>query len=441
MRPRRILTGSQLAAERLASTEAVPLWRWLGELARSETEKLPANGATLREVARLALLGGDGRLGRLGGGSASEHAHLVKSLDDTLGSLRAAGTTAEDLALTGTDRGRTLAGLLDRADRELERRGAFDPRALPGAAREGARGPAFESIELRGVVDFSPALLRLLAGLHQSSREVGGQGVRVVLPRFDDPEHPMSALGSYLERAFAESPDPIDLAWEEPAPPEHVTVISAQTPRAEARAIAARVSDALAEGAAPEQIAIATPSLAPLRDALLVALDDARIPYADLAGRPLLDRPEARGLLGALELCERGFSRDFLMEWLRLPGLHAGRVFEERSARAAARQAERLTHLLARVTVLFDPDGSGIVAAVASQERAEPALKAAAGRLVQVLGRLATERTLLGAGRALLALVEGARLGKTTAEDLAQALGAEKLGVANAPRALAEGAM
>lgn len=427
------------------------LWR----AARPELTAAPR--ALVRLATKQALEGLElGRADR-----RAPRAPLITQADRTLAALRAAGSTAADLRQTGTERGRALAILYERVDRALASVGYYDDRSLLAGAElaVGARELAVDHRVLRieGDLDLSAGRVRFYLDLHAALAGAGG-GLTLVLPRFDEADHPVLRLAERLEARLGEEAQPFEIEWSEPAERQRsvlkqadaarVDLVFGHGPDAAARAVARAVADAMADGVAPDRIAV----LAELADqgtrlALRGALDRAGVPYAEANGAPVFDVPEARTLLALVEMSGRRLDRDALVELLRTPGLHPGSVVGERDESVAIERATQLAARLARLPLSVDDDGALLVDALASElagsdDNGEEAwMLGATERLAAAILALSARPTYAGMTRALVEACERLRLGDPSAAEIAHALAAEGSAAAVPLRSIAEGAV
>lgn len=427
-----VLVPTERHVERARVEGVVAMRRFFDRLAAElRTELSPASGAARRLAARRALAASrtSPSLARLFEGSSAEQAALVTALDATIGTLIESGATKDDLSRTGTARGAELAGLLAHVEEELGRARLYDPRSLVGAGaiESGWAAGDRRALAVEGVTRPHGVFLEHLLAIHRGHRSVGGEGVTVRLPRFDDPDHPMSQVAALLERRLATEPDALEIEWLETAQPE-IAVVEAHGPAAEARAATARVLAALEAGVAPESIAICAPPgdesiLSPLRVALL----EARIPFSEEGGRPAGSIPEVRAALSLLSMASRSITRDGLVELLRLPGLHAGAFVGARDEVEAATRAARLAHEIRQLSIQRDPTGEGFVEALrsgASEGIAGWAAESTA-RLCRAIASLRDVEALAPLARDYLDLVTRMRLGAPSAREIAFALRAQ----------------
>ncbi|MBL9022223.1 MAG: PD-(D/E)XK nuclease family protein [Myxococcales bacterium] len=424
-----VLVPTERHVERARAEGVVSRRRFFGRLAAElHPEVTPATGALVRLACRAALgaASTSPALSRLFDASSAERTALVSALDATIGALREAGATPGDLGQTRTTRGAELGELLASVDDKLASLRRADERALLAPAdverawSVGDRGPVI----VEGTAHLGGALLDLLLAIHRGHLNAQGLGVRVRLPRFDDPEHPMSLLAASLERRLASEPDALEIEWLDP-PEQTCHVVEAHSPAAEARAAVARVLAALDDGAAPEAIAICVPPgdeaiLSPLR----AALAEARVPFSEDTGRPATSIPEVRAALSLLNMASRTITRDGLVELLRLPGLHAGAFVGAPGEVEAAGQAARLAHELRQISIVRDTTGDGFVEALraAKQDHQLDWAADATARLCHAITSLRDRGGLAPVARAWLDLISRMRLGDPSAREIAYAL-------------------
>lgn len=303
-----------------------------------------------------------------------------------------------------------------------------------------------QAAELRfeQVLDWTPLRLELACALAaRLGRE--GAAVRIVLPYLPERGHLADdALGAVLrdlEARGARGPAP-ELVLEEPAPapplvafasrlfqarrgpgaPEAaIGLRSCASPAAEAREAALRCARLLAEGAAPERIAVVARTLSDaVVDELGAALDRQGLPWRERRGRPASSTAPARLAASLPGLVERGFPREELAALLAAPWL-ALRAGAERAPPQAV--ARRLREARAR----DDRTDGGIsarLAALAAQLRAQGAeepraaerlerqavevdeVRARAQRAIDALCALPARATVAGHAQALRALLE-----------------------------------
>lgn len=433
--------------ERAGARDVTSRRRLRARLLRDARPELrPASGALLRLVTRGALL-------ELAWGRAEDGiglASLVTHADRALGSLREAGTSADDLRATGTERGRALASLLERVDRRLAALDACDARA-PLSTVDLARGVAAlarDHVDVRVAADptLAPGRVSEYLALHRALAAHGG-GLTLELLRFDAPEHPLSRLAEALEARLAEEREPFEIEWIEAAPAPPTDVVLAQGPDAAARATARAVQEAVDAGVAPDRLVVlAETHDEPTRLALRAALERAAIPCAEARGSPIDAAPEARTLLALIAMSGRRLERDGLVELLRTPGLHPGSVVGERDEAAATRRAARLATHLARLPLGVADDGALFVDALRSElaDHGDPEdawMLGATERLTSAVLALAERPTWSGLIGRVLDVSARLRLGDPSATEVAHALAAERGATALPLRSIAEGAV
>ena len=410
-----------------------------------------ATHVVVKEVARERLLPGAGEVP-----TEATAAALASTLDRAVGTLRRAGHVSPGAARRSL--GVWAAAVQTRVDARLQQAGWFDARgagALLARRFASAYVEELDELGVLGGVVLSDVLpwdgddLMWLEALHGRSRDAGGAGVTLRLPRFSgvSPADGAAAgasialgplvgaedpLAHALERRWATAEDAPEVVWTTATPGRVIEVRGARTAAAEARAIGAAVQAAFAAGLAPERIAIVVPAvseeaLAPLG----AALTEARVPFAEPRGRSILACPDGRAAIALLGLAEGPFTRDGLLEVLRAPGLHAGVWVEASDEVEAATRAGRLASRLRDVPV--DVDGSGrlfgeALTALVADAPDDAWMPRALERMVASVRWIAEAGTLREGCSRLLTLLDRSKLGQPSARDLAAALGDEKRG-------------
>ncbi|HZX94217.1 MAG TPA: hypothetical protein VFE90_06850, partial [Myxococcales bacterium] len=294
--------------------------------------------------------------------AAREHSHgpwhAIRNqpgYERALGDLLAALTEglihpAELLSLDVPERVRAAGRTLEAAREALRRAGAADPHLALRLAVEQleARGvlPGFlagaAELTFDGILDWTPLRLRLVAALaarvpvrvrlpwspgRPELTEALEPALRALeklgdpAPELDlyDPAAGAPRLSPFLGRLFALDGDtlvrvPLDGDTLLRVP---IYLLSCPSPAAQAREVARRCAALLAEGAAPESIAVAARSLAGgVAEELGDALDRAGVPWRERRGRPALPAPPVRLALSLLSLLEQDFPREPLIELL-----------------------------------------------------------------------------------------------------------------------------
>jgi ATP-dependent helicase/nuclease subunit B len=228
-----------------------------------------------------------------------------------------AGQRARAVARTARAYEEALAerGLTDAAGARLCLPEALASCPLPEAvARAGA-------LVIEDVLDLPPARVRILSAL-------AARGVKVILrlPQLADRPGLAAAQGLF-ERALADAPQleveqksyggghlaPLHARLFHPGTGTGTgpgtTVIEADDPAAELRAIVLTVRERLADGVPPDDLCIAVRGLARDRRRIGAALDEAGIPWRDRRGAPALEAPPCALALQLLDLAERNFPR------------------------------------------------------------------------------------------------------------------------------------
>src|SRR6267142_1170370 len=219
---------------------------------------------------------------------------------------------------------------------------------------------AAAELELDSVLDWTPLRLRLASAL------AGRVRVRIRLPWSDgrpeltealeptlravekladpapelelfDPAEASPALAAFLGRLFA---------TDGPAAAAPVELVSCASPAAQAREVARRCAALLRSGVAPDAIAVAARTLAGgTAEELGAALDRAGLPWRERRGRPAWPAAPVQLALALLDLVERDFPRERLIDllcsrlvWMaedgdRLPPQALARILREAHAR------------------------------------------------------------------------------------------------------------
>lgn len=296
---------------------------------------------------------------------------LAGAVDRSIGRLRRAGTAPDHLRAAGGSQAQILADLLDHVDARLGEAGLTDARSAGAVvARRLQRGALAELPELtagrvvvRGTAAWEPDDLAVLEALHERLRRAGGAGLVVELPRLagplaQAPDDAIAPVADDLERRWGSLDDAPELEWVPARSGLPRTLTVARDVDGEARAVTARILEALAQGTPPERIALVVPDLAETRlEPFRAALGDARIPFAEPRGRPVASCPEGRVALALLEVAVGPVTREQIIELLRAPGLSPGWWTERNAPREAAARAALLAHRLREVPVEIDRTG------------------------------------------------------------------------------------
>lgn len=405
----------------------VSLRRYLA--ARAPGAAHPASGI----ARRLALLAAaDEVSARVEGAGAPREAAarvaFAAALDVTMGSLLEAGCSEAMLRATGTVRGVATAALVARQRELLAGAGLYDTRALADAVEP---DPEPLGIVFRGGADLSPQLLDLLGRMHLASRRVGGPGVTIALPWLDREPDPFAPIAERIERRFGEQAEAPEIRWDEPAVRPEVMAVDAASPEAEARAAAATIARALADGVEIDRIAIAIPDDSEaLAEALRAALDDAKVPFSEARGRSAASAPEVRALASIVRMAASRVERDRVIELLRTPGLHAGSWVEARSELDADHRASMMAHRLRELPLSADRSGALFVEAVCTLVRGsdDEWMGEAAARIVQSIEAVRRVDGRAAFSQTLGALAHRLRLGDPSAAELMRALRDEAQG-------------
>ena len=201
-----------------------------------------------------------------------------------------------------------LDAVRELAELGLAPRSALFARAAERVKREGVRARA---IWVHGYADVTGVQLDVIEALVREA------GARVVLDHPSDPSAlPGDALGvSFTERLRVRLGAGAAFACE-PAAPAQLTLLRAAGSAGEVRAVAERVREALAGGAAPESIAIVARDLTPYRFALSTQLRRLAIPFSGGAG---FLGPAGRRIEALLAWIEQG-DRTPTDRWLEAHG-------------------------------------------------------------------------------------------------------------------------
>ena len=374
---------------------------------------------------------------------------LAHAVDRAVGRLRRAGTTRDHLFATGTKPAIVLAEVVADVDDRLAASGLCDPRGAAGLVAAGlagrgapdALGEEVDAITVAGMLAWEPDDRALLEALHGALRAAGGAGVTVELPRLAGPVadafgDAIAPVADELERRWASLTDAPEIAWKPSRSGSPSLVIAARDADGEARAVVARVLDALGDGTPAERIGIVVPDLDEARlGPLRAALVDARVPFAEPRGRPVASCPEARVALGLLAMAAGPVTRDQAIELLRAPGVHPGAWMDRAGSGEAVRRAVTLAHRLREVPVEVDRTGRLFVDALTDVTRERPD----EAWMPRALERMLKETRWVGASndalaertprrevaRRLLAVVDRIGLGRPTLRELGAALGRE----------------
>jgi ATP-dependent helicase/nuclease subunit B len=328
--------------------------------------------------------GGDAVLGPLRRRGGASWVRLVESIDVAIGIVRARGGTPQDLERTAAkaggvtaSRARTLADAMRALDVALDAAGARDGRLLGRALADAIIAADPEAVvavlggsrvRARWLLAWDPSDLAWWRALDDRLARLSGANgwARVAIPSFDRPlegtreRDPLEIVAEDVAKGLDAAPEaePIamvlgDLAGTPPihagsgAKSDHLSLVRAQDPVAQAQRVAALVRDALSAGARVERIAIAVPSLderslAPLRR----ALEDRAIISYEARGAPPSEAPVVATALLALEAAA-SLERRVVARLLRSGFVDAGRIAgEDRPRRDAARALERVARAL-----------------------------------------------------------------------------------------------
>lgn len=411
---------------------AMALWPEEAFASASPARQLDLFGAAKRGDPVLAPL-------RRRGGTS--WVRLVESIDAALGVVRARGATADDLERVAAkaggvtaSRARALAIAMRALDAVLARAGARDARLLGRALADAiAKTPPAvlaahvgdARVRARWLLAWDQNDLAWWRALDERLAGVNGWA-RVVLPSFDRPlegsreRDPLETLAEDLASGLdaAPEPEPIamvlgDLAGSPPASGElaRASIVRAQDPVAQARAVVAIVADALAAGAAVERIAIAPPSLdertlAPIRR----ALEDAAIVAYEARGTPPSEAPVVGAALLALEAAAT-LDRRVVARLLRSGFVEASSIVGGDDRREAERGLARVAHALETKRMAAGPDAAARLVATVAEADA-PAARAVVD-LLQAAHAPRTRGDHVRAARTLwAALGIGARAGR-----------------------------
>jgi RecB family exonuclease len=439
-------TARHLTAE-LASREQGTRARLLRDVIESAALRLApeltlASPHTTRLLTREAL----GRVGeqrlRVPDEPAARVA-LANAIDRAIGRLRRAGTTPAHLAAVGTAQADLLAEIVAGVDDRLEAAGLCDARAAAGiaAARIAHGAEAGElggAVTIAGMAAWEPDDLAFFEALHARLRSRGGRGLTVELPQFAGPiaraeGDAISPVADALERRWASLTDAPQIEWRPTRDGTPRGVIVARHAEGEARAVAARVIDAIARGTPPERIAIVVPDLQETRlEPLRAVLGDAGVPFAEPRGRPVASCPEGRVALGLLAIAAGPVTRERVIELLRAPGVHPGAWMDRTGIHEAAQRAVALAHRLREVPVEIDRSGRLLIDGLTdvTQKRADESwMPRALERMLKEArwvgaesGALASRREI---ARRLVALVDRLKLGHPPLREIAAGLRGE----------------
>lgn len=371
----------------------------------------------------------------------------ITAIDRALGHLRLSGATAEHLDRVAEGRGvaatraRTLAAAMRVLDDTLGRSGARDERLLgPSLAAALASVPPDRVAEIVGadrvtarfVLGWSASDLGWWRALDEKLARRGGFAT-ILLPSFDRPleggreSDPLEIIVDDVARGLDGAPsiEPIaqvlgDLAGGAPekdaARSASVRLVRPSDALAQARTVAALVSDALAHGASVERIAVAFASpddktLLPIRR----ALDDAGIVVHEARGEPPSEASVVASALLALETAE-SFDRAAVARLLSSGYVDAARLLESKDPLASRRAVERIARTLDTHATAAGESESERFVRTATRQAKDDASVPAARRIAEVLARGGKARTRsdrVRAARVLFAeLGIGARAGR-----------------------------
>lgn len=371
----------------------------------------------------------------------------VEAIDRAMGTLRRAGVTPHEIGQLDAPRLQHTGDLLAEVDAILGAAKLVDRRALGHAAARILRTSAYDhpgAIDIVGMARFDEDDLTAIDALHDAARRIGGRGVVVHLPRLAEHGEAIDALADSLEERWGARPDGPEIQWEPAPSPRIELVVDAQSPVAEARAVARAVLDA-ATGAAPfdaialEDIAVVVPDLdAEHLDLLREAFAEAGLPVATPRARDPLASPEATALLGLFEMAAGTVTRDHVIDLLTAPGLHSGTWTQMGGEGEAAHRATRLAHRLREVPVIADRDGTLLVESLRARVEGRPDdawMPAAVERLLESVASLRAPATRASLAERVLSLFDRLKLGQPSARELGRAIASSQ----GALDAIAEG--
>ncbi len=430
-------------------TERLFVRTWQGLLLDLAAEYFPdqafARPCDTRLAAREALeeLGSD-RVRSMA--EPAERATLAHAIDGAIGALRRSGAEPSHLYAVNTPKATLLADVMDRVNELLKKANLIDFRGISLKLARQIHGRTLdaESVNVRGIATWETDDLALLEAMHGRIRAGKGKGVTIELPRLKDGDDAMNPIGDTLERRWGKLLDNPELLWRESEEPMVPQAIRARTLESEARAIVSSVLTALNNQTPPERIAVVVPELSEARlEPLRAAFLDARVPFCEPLGRPLLSSPAVRAALLLLELAEGPVTREKVMDLVRAPGLLptflAEKTQEHRGKPALL--AERLRE----VPVEVDRTGKllleGLISAIG--QNAEEAWMSEGLRLLLQRARWIMEGACFGeVPRRFAVLVEQMGIGKPTDREIGSAIRFEgrEIGSSLSLRSMAEGA-
>jgi RecB family exonuclease len=266
----------------------------------------------------------------------------LDAVDDALGVLRRAGTSAESLARVGREaqggvasRARMLLAALRAVDERLEARGLVDPRSMGVllAERFAAHPPARVAMVVGAaevtalfVLDWEGGDAAWWRALDRALVRAGGGGARAELPSFEErldaarDRGPLDVVTEDVARALDTAPRGVgiaaplgDLRLFGPVPPAskaRLEIRTATDAEAQARAVLGAVRRAIVGGCGPEDVAITGGELdEEAVAALRRAFEEEKIPLFDARGAPPTRAGIADFVLNALAAAERGPGR------------------------------------------------------------------------------------------------------------------------------------
>jgi RecB family exonuclease len=341
----------------------------------------------------------------------------ARALDQIVGTLRRAGTTAAALRGAGLARGKYFADLIDDLDAALAARSLYDDRSSPWAAARRLRATAHPglgagSAVVHGLTSWDNATLALLESLDERVRRDGFEGVSVELPLFD--RGPLrdatDALATELEARWAERSVAPELRFREvpSLSPERVSVTEAHAAESEARAVTRIVLEAIARGTPLDRVAIVPVDLEEsFLEPLRFELARAKIPFAEPRGRPAIASPRAHAAIELLRLARGPLARDALVDVMRVPELKLGAWFGEHRGAVG-----ELLHEISELPLRVDRSGDDLTAELDSHlaelEREDPPASARLAPARAGLGRWLTELRALSAPGSRAALIRRA---------------------------------
>lgn len=275
----------------------------LGAPALAEQGRRPLTRPLRAEAVRAVLAGAGPPLAAVAGHPATERAADASFLE-----LRRGGDAVERLARAG-DPAASVARLYPQF--RARTAGFYDDEDLAVAAAVALAGAPPALREIGQVVLFLPT--RLSPGEMQLARALRDAGrLQALVGLTGDPaaDEPAEALATTL--ADGNAPERVAVA----GPARGTTIVSVPDPEDEVRAVVRDVVARASTGTPLHRVAILFRVDEPYARLAHELLDAAGIPWSGPSTRRLADTTAGRVLLGVLRLTETDFARDAVVDWM-----------------------------------------------------------------------------------------------------------------------------